>query len=346
MSEPSLHELERDVEAARARLASDLATLRSPSTFSEFTEGLKSEALDTKDALVEKAKSSVQSSVQGVVDELKAKALANPAAVLAIGAGLAWRLVKHPPVATVLVGAGLYSLLRTPQGAPESPYVTRATEMAGTLRDRASEYGEQAGELAATARERAQQWSAAAQDAAADIRERAASAAQQVSQTVGSMRDSIVGDDQARLPFEDRREYAARMAGSTSVLGESARATTAMNTRFDEPRGTTDGAMEQASRLWSEAQRNASDTASGMAHAANRAMHDARDAASGAARHASRVTQDLAARAGATLNDASSSVQRSLRDDDTRNTLLLGAAGLAVAAAIGIAMQRRSDDED
>jgi hypothetical protein len=345
MSEPSLHELERDVEAARARLASDLATLRSPSTFSEFTEGLKSEALDTKDALVEKAKSSVQSSVQGVIDELKAKALANPAAVLAIGAGLAWRLIKHPPVATVLVGAGLYSLLRTPQGSPESPYVTRATEVAGTLRDRASEYGEQAGEFAAIARERAQQWSAAAQDAAADIRERAVAAAQQVSQAAGSARDSVMGNDQPRLPLDDRREYASRMAGGTSALGESNHLA-AMAPGFGERPDRTDGAMEQASRLWNETQRSASDTASGMADAANRALHDARDAASGAARHASRVTQDLAARAGATLSDTSSAVQRGLRDEDTRNTLLLGAAGFAVAAAIGIAMQRRGDDQD
>lgn len=341
MTEPSLHELERDVEAARARLASNLATLRAPSTYSEFTEELKAEALDQKDALVGKAKSSVQ----GMIDELKAKALANPAAVLAIGAGIAWRLIKHPPVASVLVGAGLYSLLRTPQGSPESPYVTRANEMAGTLRERATEYGEQAGELAASARERAAEWSAAAQEAAADIRERAVSAAQQVSEAVGSMRDSVTGNDQPRLPLEERREYAARMAGGTSGVGESNHLA-AMGNGFGEPRGRTEGAMEQASRLWNEAQRTTADTASGMADAATRAMHDARDRASGMARQTSRVTQDLAARAGATLSDASSAVQRGLRDDDTRDKLLLGAAGFAVAAAIGIAMQRRGDDQD
>jgi hypothetical protein len=283
MSEPSLQELERDVEAARARLAGDLATLRSPSTFSEFTADLKAEALGTKDALVDKAKSSVQSSIQGVIDDLKGKALANPAAVLAIGAGLAWRLIKRPPVASVLVGAGLYSLLRTPPDAPESPYVTRASEMAGTLREQATHYGERAGELAATARERLHDVSATAQDTAADLRERAASAAQTLSESGRS---------------------AGAMAGA----------------RIDEAR----------------------DAASAVADRANRALHDARDAAGGMAHEAGRVTSDLAARAGATLNDASSSVQRSLRDDDTRNTLLLGAAGLAVAAALGIAMQRRA----
>src|SRR4026208_651381 len=45
--------------------------------------------------------------------DLKARAAANPSAALAIGAGLAWRLVKHPPIATALIGAGAPSLWRT-----------------------------------------------------------------------------------------------------------------------------------------------------------------------------------------------------------------------------------------
>src|SRR5687767_10900425 len=118
MSDPSLHQIEREVEAARAKLAGDLATLRSPATYSEFTSDLKSEALEMKDALVDKAKSSVQSTFENFVDDMKARAAANPAATLAIGAGVAWRLIQHPPIATALIGAGLYSLFRT---APLQP---------------------------------------------------------------------------------------------------------------------------------------------------------------------------------------------------------------------------------
>ena len=113
MSDPSLHQLERDVEAARAKLAGDLSTLRCPATYSEFSSELKYEALDMKDALVDKAKSSVQSTIDTFVEDLKARAAANPAAALAIGAGIAWRLIQRPPIATALIGAGLYSLLRT-----------------------------------------------------------------------------------------------------------------------------------------------------------------------------------------------------------------------------------------
>ena len=80
MTEASLQQIEREVEVARAKLAQDLAVLRDPATFSEFTEELKGEALGTKDALVDKAKSSVQSTIDGFVEDLKGRAAANPAA--------------------------------------------------------------------------------------------------------------------------------------------------------------------------------------------------------------------------------------------------------------------------
>jgi hypothetical protein len=95
MAEPSLHELERDVEAARARLARDLSTLRSPETFSDFTDSLKHQALEAKDGFV-----------SNLLEDLKAKAAANPTAALAIGAGIAWRLIKRPPIATALSARG------------------------------------------------------------------------------------------------------------------------------------------------------------------------------------------------------------------------------------------------
>jgi ElaB/YqjD/DUF883 family membrane-anchored ribosome-binding protein len=147
MSEPSLNHLERDVETARVKLASDLSTLRSPSTTAEFTETLKQEAVDAKDALVEKAKTSVQSSIESLIEEAKARAAANPAAALAIGAGVAWRLIRHPPITTLLVGAGLLSLFRTPPayayGGTSRDYLshakTRLVEQAGEAADLAKD---------------------------------------------------------------------------------------------------------------------------------------------------------------------------------------------------------------
>jgi hypothetical protein len=98
MSYSSLLERERDVEESRAKLTQDLAVLCSSETIAAFTDDLKQEAFDTRDVLWEK---------------LKARAASNPAAVMAIGAGLAWRLFQKPPIATALIGVGLFSLWKT-----------------------------------------------------------------------------------------------------------------------------------------------------------------------------------------------------------------------------------------
>jgi hypothetical protein len=75
---------------------------------------LKAEALEVKDDVIEKAKATIISTVHRITDDLKAKAAVNPDAALAIGAGLGWRLIHRPPIATFLVCAGLFSLLAAP----------------------------------------------------------------------------------------------------------------------------------------------------------------------------------------------------------------------------------------
>ena len=150
MIEPSLNQLEREVEASRTKLASDLSTLRSPATAAEFTETLKQEALDAKDALLDKAKASAQSSIESLIEDVKARAAANPAAALAIGAGIAWRLIRHPPIATALVGAGLISLFRTPPARPNGQAPADYLAHAKTrLREQASAAADVAQEKAA-----------------------------------------------------------------------------------------------------------------------------------------------------------------------------------------------------
>src|SRR3569623_3837337 len=109
---------EHEVQGARAKLTADLAVLRSPANLAAFTDGLKQEAVAAKDSVIQRTKEIVQTTIEEVVTNLKAKASANPAAALTIGAGVAWQIVRNPPIVTALIGVGLYSLLRTP--APES----------------------------------------------------------------------------------------------------------------------------------------------------------------------------------------------------------------------------------
>ena len=169
MSEAELNVLERDVEKARARFAGDLARLRSPATLSNFQDDLWARASETKDDLVEKAKEAATDGVQRLVSDLKEKAAANPAAALAIGAGLAWRLVHRPPIASLLVGIGLFSLWRTTPSEGEG-LVPRAADLAGQVK------------------ETLQEWSAGATENLTQIADKASAAAEE---TYASARDTV-----------------------------------------------------------------------------------------------------------------------------------------------------------
>jgi hypothetical protein len=99
----ALQEIERDVEHARAQLLADLSLVLSPTAFAEFKSDLQEDA---------------RSTLHGIVEDIKGRAAANPAAALAIGAGLGWRLLRDPPITTALIAAGLLALWRT---APATP---------------------------------------------------------------------------------------------------------------------------------------------------------------------------------------------------------------------------------
>jgi hypothetical protein len=158
MSEADLNALEREVEMTRAKFAHDLARLRSPHNLAEFKEDLWAHARETKD---------------GIVADLKARAAANPAALAAIAAGLAWRLFHRPPIATALVGLGLVSLLRTsPERTDAKTWIDRyAEDPVGELRSQAGAFTDAAKQKA---QELGEQAGHAAEDAATQIKETAA----------------------------------------------------------------------------------------------------------------------------------------------------------------------------
>ena len=214
MSNADIGRLERDVEAARAKLVTDLSRLRSPAAFDDFTKG-------ATDTIVDQVKMRAQYAWQNVVDDLKAKAAENPAATLAIGAGLAWRLLRHPPIATALIGGGLFSLLRTSSvrigGSANADYVShakqrlrqQATDLGGGLVDRASDIGtelkteagaiteaikEKSAQLADAATDKVQEWAANVGEAVRDVPDQTASLARQVEQSAQNqdVRDNVL----------------------------------------------------------------------------------------------------------------------------------------------------------
>jgi hypothetical protein len=227
----TLAQLEREVEMARARLAGNLSTLVSPHTYADLKEDMKDEA---------------RSALANIVDNLKARAAANPAAALAIGAGLTWRLLQRPPITAALIGAGVISLLRTTPLRSNGPFE----------RDYFSE------------------------------------GKKRLQAQVGDVAESV-------------KEHAADVAGSV---------------------------REQVNQLAEEAsekvQKWSADARSG-----------AKERVASISRQASKIADDGVR----SVSEVSSVVQTKLGQPDVRNNILLGVAGAAVAAALGIAYQRRMD---
>jgi hypothetical protein len=143
MTSPDFNLLERDLQETRERLARDLDRLRSTETISGFKADLLAQASETKDQLVGKAKDTVNAATRDLSREIKARAAANPAAALALGAGLAWRLLHRPPIASALVGIGLISLWRTDprHPVPGADLAARSAEFFEAAKAKAEDAG-------------------------------------------------------------------------------------------------------------------------------------------------------------------------------------------------------------
>ena len=220
MSQADLNALEREVEQTRARFANDLARLRSPRNLAAFKEDLWAEARETKDEMIDKTKEAAGDAARRILAELKARAAANPAAALALGAGLAWRLVHRPPIATLLVGVGLIGLLRT------SPLTNLQTHMDPYAEDAkphdpdGAGLASQASALADAAKQKVRDWGAQASDAAriaaTQIAGEAASVADRTSHALHDARDA------ARESLTRVADNAASVSDrASSKLGEA-----------------------------------------------------------------------------------------------------------------------------
>jgi hypothetical protein len=234
MSAVQLIQLERDVEVARARFAEDLGRLRDPRTFSALKHDLLEEARQAKDDVVAKAKEAAKEGAEHLLGQLKEKAAANPAAALAIGAGLAWRIIHKPPIASLLVGIGLVSLWRTePQRS--QPYMGIYDEDPLT-RNYEQSVASRVTDLAGAAKDRVQQWTAEARDTvqettvqlaekAGEVADRAATVARegvkQAADTAASAAEKATTAIYDAVPDQETRDNlllgAAALAVATAV---------------------------------------------------------------------------------------------------------------------------------
>ena len=213
----TLDRLEREVEHARARLADDLARLRDPTTITRAKRELQVQATHYKDRLVESAKSSAAEQSDGWRDLLIQKARDNPTAVATIAAGIGWHLYKHPPITTLLVGAGLTSLLagrgdeRLPPDSGFMGTVHSFNRTTQKVSETATEWLEEAREVA--------------QELAGDARHLGEQAAGQIAQSTAQMSDLI--EDYA----DDRRVLIRENPISLSVAAMAIGAALALTLR-------------------------------------------------------------------------------------------------------------------
>lgn len=296
--EATLQRREREVEAARARFASDLQILRQPETVQSFTRAVKIELMTARDAAIESAKTSALSAINDAVDKLKNKAAANPAALLAIGAGLAWHFVKNPPVVSALVGAGLFSLLRT-----QAPAFGPDTDLVAEGRERLKE---QVGELADMAKATAQSASQAALQGFSEARQ---AGVEMVSDVAGTVTRQV---QEAQAQVRDQvRDQIAKSA-------------------------------EQLTEQFSQAASRGADAAGEVVATGRRLQHDVVDALREGAGATVAMTTDAVRSAtnGGAAGERGDGAPTLVRQD----TILLGIAGVAVAAALGIALHRSANE--
>jgi hypothetical protein len=188
-----LNVLEHDVEEARARLAGDLARLRDPQTFANAKEELRRRAGEYKEQAASRAREMASSTAQSLLEQARLRVENNPTAALVLTAGLAWKLLRRPPIGGVLVAAGLASLINTrpSQSGSRTPTtdaivsasavaLERARTASATLQQTSRQIGTQIRETALTA-------SAPAAERAADYAERAAHYASERAQRTGRL---------------------------------------------------------------------------------------------------------------------------------------------------------------
>jgi hypothetical protein len=205
MTTLELDRLEEDVAEARERVVADVARLRSPAAMAEFKADIGHTFSDT---------------AQRTFDGLKSRAAANPAALLAIGAGLMWRFARRPPIASLLVGVGLASLLRTSPGSPPSPVVTRTGELLQAANEKAGAFSEQAREFTAQAREAAAAAAATVSHTAARVVEQGARLPDEAAQVATRMSGEAA--EAAARVSEGAAQFAAESSRSADRLSAAA----------------------------------------------------------------------------------------------------------------------------
>jgi hypothetical protein len=117
---------------------------------------------------------------------------------------LLWHLVRHPPITSLLVGAGVFGLIRTNPEQPSvaSNMISQAGDVALTVTEKVagwrSDATEVTAELTGSAKEKVGEWTAQTRDAARDGISNVTSVAEDLTGRVTQVVGEVINDDRAR----------------------------------------------------------------------------------------------------------------------------------------------------
>jgi hypothetical protein len=303
----SLQQIKRETEQTRAGLTDTVEQLRSSvaDTATDIRQRLSPEAI----------KAEVSGYIRGrgeqLLDDVTAAARRNPMQAVAIGASVAYpllRMARAIPLPVLMVGAGLFFAgSKTGQAAAQ-----KATDMASDLSDevqrRAHDLRDQVGESAA-----------AAKAFAADNLDR--------------LRDTVSGGADQVSQAADQVNAAASRAGATLASGS--------DRLKDKAASLGASAADQANDLKDRTIRAAGSAAS--------TVQDIASDATSAARRMAGTTADMGLNAAKTARDTASDLTgragKTFLETIEQNPLLVAGVGLLIGGLIASALPR-SDIED
>jgi hypothetical protein len=314
----SLQQIKRETEQTRAGLTDTVEQLKTSvaDTATDIRQRI------SPDAIKAEVSDYIKSRGEQLLNDVTAAARRNPMQAVAVGASVAYpllRLARAIPLPVLMVGAGLFFAgSRTGRSATQ-----KASDVVSDLSDevvrRAREFGDQVGDSASAAKAYASDQFDRVSAAVSGGTDQASRTADAAGATLASISDRAT----------DLREQGVRTAGSAAATAQD-KATSFGSSLSDRATDLKDRGIRMASSAATTVQ----DTASSATSVARNAASTTADAGLDAARAVRDTASDLTDRAGKTIFQTIE-----------ENPLLVAGAGLLIGGLIASALPR-SDIED
>jgi hypothetical protein len=329
----SLQQIKRDTEQTRVGLTDTVEQLKTSvaDTASDIRRRI------SPDAIKAEVSDYIKSRGEQLLNDVTAAARRNPMQAVAVGASVAYpllRLARAIPIPVLMVGAGLFFAgSKTGQAATQ-----KASDVASDLSDqvvrRAREFGGQVGESASAAK-------AYASDQFDRIGAAVSGGTDQVSRTADAARATVIHNSKTLQDTAasfgsalsdratDLREQAVHLAGSAAATVQD-KSVSLGNSMSDRATDLKDQGIRMAS--------STATTVKDMAASATSAARNAGGAAADAGLDAARAIRDKA-------SDLTDRAGKTIFQTIEQNPLLVAGVGLLIGGLIASALPR-SDIED